>query len=85
MIRTQIQITDHQAVELKEIANDEGVSVAELIRRSIDQYLRLRVNLDAETRRRRAQSVIGKYASSQSDVSYDHDRYLTQIYAEVNK
>ncbi len=85
MIRTQIQITDQQAVELKEIANDEGVSVAELIRRSIEQYLKLRVNLDEETRRRRAQSVIGKYASSQRDVSQHHDRYLAAVFSEVEK
>jgi hypothetical protein len=36
MVRTQIQITNEQALALKKLASREGVAMAMLIRRSID-------------------------------------------------
>ena len=39
MIRTQIQLTDGQARRVKAIAREEGVSMAEVIRRFIDGSL----------------------------------------------
>jgi hypothetical protein len=38
MIRTQIQLTEEQSKTLQEFALKEGVSVAELIRRSVELY-----------------------------------------------
>jgi len=40
MIRTQIQLTEEQSAMLKQLSGKQGVSVAELIRRSIDHYIR---------------------------------------------
>lgn len=39
MVRTQIQLTEQQAESLKAAAARRGVSMAELIRQSIDQLL----------------------------------------------
>lgn len=85
MVRTQIQLTEEQSRRLKRIARDEDVSVAELIRRSIDQFLQMRSDPSYEERSRRALEVIGIASSGRHDISENHDEYLAEIYAEVKK
>jgi hypothetical protein len=82
MVRTQIQLTEEQSRRLKMLAADEKISIAELIRRSVDSYLGMQKQLDQNERRRRALTVAGKYSSGSSDGSVEHDRYLTEIYGE---
>jgi hypothetical protein len=82
MIRTQIQLTEDQSTALKSLAAAEGVSMAELIRRSIDQYLIVKNRPDLSEIRRRSSEIMGKYASGRSDISEGHDRHLADIYAE---
>jgi predicted transcriptional regulator len=83
MVRTQIQLTEAQAQRLKQIAASEDVSMATLIRRSIDQYVQHRERNDVEAKKQRALTVVGKYSSQRSDVSQEHDLYLAELYAEV--
>jgi hypothetical protein len=85
MVRTQIQLTDKQSKQLKTMALSEGVSIAELIRRSVDQYTRGHRQQDREELKRRSLLVIGKYHSGLDDVGENHDRYLADIYAEVGE
>ena len=85
MIRTQIQLTEEQSQQLKRLARVEDVSVAELIRRSVDQFLQTHIDVPYEERKRRALEIVGKYASDAGDTSVDHDRYLAEIYAEVKE
>ena len=82
-IRTQIQLTEEQAQWLKQLAAHEGLSMATLARRSVDRYVQVHERSDAETRKARALAVVGKYASQHSDISQEHDRYLAELYAEV--
>lgn len=70
MVRTQIQISESQAATLRELAVQRHVSVAEIIRLSIDYYLE-RADLLA-----RAKAAPGRFSSGSSDVSAEHDRYL---------
>lgn len=83
MVRIQVQLTEEQAAKVRALAEAEGASVAEIIRRSIDKFVR-RQSLpdDWEERRRRALAIVGKYASGAHDISEHHDRYLAEIYAE---
>ena len=83
MVRTQIQLTDQQAQMLHDMARSEDVSIAELIRRSINSYFRIGKQPDLEERKRRSLATVGKYSSGQHDVSSNHDHYLAEIYAEV--
>ena len=83
MIRTQIQLSEEQADSLKSLAKAEGVSMAELIRRSVDQYLQAKQQPDLAELRRQAVNIVGKYASGIGDVSENHDRYLAEIYAKA--
>lgn len=77
MIRTQIQLTEEQARALKELAAERGVSMAELIRQSVEQLLKQRERAE---KWRRAREIVGKYHGGPSDVSVNHDKYLDEIY-----
>lgn len=76
MIRTQIQLEERQASALRKLAATEGVSIAELIRRAVDESLLRRG--DGTARYRRALSVVGKGRSGLSDVSSRHDDYFAE-------
>jgi hypothetical protein len=81
MIRTQVQLTSAQVGKLKELAVTYDVSMAELIRHSIDNFLLERQPIDSEERKRRALEVVGRFHSGLTDVSVNHDRYLVDVYA----
>lgn len=80
MVRTQIMLTEEQARELREVAIEEGKSMAELIRISVDLLLHSRVEPNLEEKRRRATSVIGQFTSGTPDLALEHDRYLEEAY-----
>lgn len=82
MIRTQIQLTEEQARELREQAVRENVSMAELVRRAVDDLLRRAVTVPMDERRRRAMALVGQFRSGQTDVSEKHDEYLAEVYGE---
>jgi hypothetical protein len=85
MVRTQIQLTEEQSTNLKQLAEQDNVSVAELIRRSIDRYLQEQGGVSQEERQQRLLSVIGIGSSGVNDLGVNHDDYLAEIYAEVKK
>ena len=80
MVRTQIQLTEKQAKALKELAAAQGVSVAELIRQSVDKFLRSSGYLTSTERRQRALAAIGRFHSGHTDISTRHDQYLTESF-----
>jgi len=78
MIRTQIQLTEEQAKTLKRIASRQGKSVAELIRISVDEWIRSSAFVDRDEQRRRAISAAGKLSSGPADLSENHDKYFAE-------
>jgi hypothetical protein len=82
MIRTQVQLTQEQAQALKNLASARQVSVAELIRQSVDTLIRSSGEIDAEERRRRAIATSGRFHSGASDISTKHDEYLAEAFQE---
>ena len=82
MVRTQIQLTEHQAKALKELAAAEERSMAELIRRSVDAFLRSSARRSRQERKRRALAAVGRFRSGVSDLSVNHDRYLGEDFGE---
>jgi len=80
MVRTQIQLTQEQSLRLRRSAVQEGVSLAEMIRRSVDAYL---VQLDRREGRpsiEATMSRVGAFRSGRSDVARRHDDYLAEAY-----
>jgi CO dehydrogenase/acetyl-CoA synthase epsilon subunit len=78
MVRTQIQLTDSQATALRKMASARGVSVAELVRQGVDGLLYTGPATDADERRRRALSIVGRFRSGKRDTSRKHDRALAE-------
>ena len=80
LVRTQVQLTEEQLQALKGLAKERGISIAELIRQSVDQFIQSPQILTKEDRIERAMSVVGKFHSGHHDISENHDRYLDDIY-----
>jgi len=80
MRRMQIQLTDDQLTRLRDLAAAQGRSMADVIRESVDRYVRSERPIDREELKQRALAAIGKFRSDKRDVSENHDRYLAQAY-----
>lgn len=82
MIRTQIQLTEKQAKTLRRIAAGEGVSMAQVIRRTLDTLVTSDRLPDREELKRRAIAATGAGHAAVKDLSTRHDAYLAEVYAE---
>lgn len=76
VIRTQIQLTESQAQALKAQSAKTGLSIAEIIRRSIDQTLHSNAISDEERRRRAI--AMPAFHSGRSDIAANHDEYFAE-------
>ncbi len=84
MIRTQIQLEEEQYKRLKEMSAEKGVSMARLIRESVDTYLVTINEPSKEELRRRAMGIVGiaHDIDGATDVAENHDKYLDEIYGQ---
>ena len=82
MVRTQIQLTEEQAQEVRRIARARHVSIAEIIREAVDHVIRSGAGMAAgrEDRRTRALNAVGKFNSGKRDTSSEHDKYLSEAF-----
>ena len=80
MIRTQIQLTESQAAAARRLAQDEGRSVADLIRQSLDAHLRSRGAVDRVALKQRALDAVGAFRSGHPDLSTQHDRHAVEAF-----
>ena len=74
MVRTQIQLTEDQAAARR-------VSMAELIRQSIDSLVLREGGSGREAIVARAKSTAGRFSSASPDGSAEHDRHLADAFA----
>jgi hypothetical protein len=82
MIRTQIQLTREQSDRLREIAREQGISLAEAIRRCIERALP-ELPAGRADRYARAAKLVGALRDPEGvkDLASDHDRYLGDSFA----
>jgi hypothetical protein len=80
MVRTQIQLTEQQTQRLKALAKERGVSMAELIRQSVDILLSSSKEIDPEERRCMLLSIVGIAGPDVPDLSINHDQFLDEAY-----
>jgi hypothetical protein len=62
------------------LASRRQVSMAELVRQSVDYLIRSLSDTDLETRRKRAIAAAGRFRSGCPDLSTEHDQYLAEAY-----
>lgn len=83
MVRMQIQLTPAQHRHIKRWAHERGISLAEAIRRCVDDQL---VAAQAATPRavlvREALTAVGRYTdpAGATRVARDHDAHLAEAY-----
>jgi uncharacterized protein with von Willebrand factor type A (vWA) domain len=77
VVRTRIQLTGQQARRLRAQARERGLSLAEMIRRYVDQGL-ARETPDRAALYERAARAVGRFSDRHAarDVARRHDRYL---------
>ncbi len=83
MVRTQIQLTEEQSRQIRSIAEENNKSMAEVIRRAVDDWLARYGDELAATQQERALEVVGRYRSGLSDISDRHDDYLAEAYGDL--
>ena len=81
MIRTQVQLSETQIRTLKRLAADRGVSMSELVRQSLDQFLLAAGITDDRHLRIRALAASGRFHSGRPDIATDHDEYLPEAFS----
>jgi hypothetical protein len=75
MPRLLVHLTEDQRRRLRRAAEAEDTSMAEVVRRAVELYLRL-----TPDRFERALRAAGRFAGDAPDVSVEHDRYLEDAY-----
>jgi hypothetical protein len=78
VVRTQIQLEEHQIAELREIASASGQSIADLVRQAVDRLLASHYSISREERIERAKRAAGRFHSGLKDVSENHDKYFVE-------
>ena len=73
MVRTQIQLSEDEAVAVKRLARERSVSMASVIREAVDMYVRRESGLSLDERWERSLAAVGGFHSGMSDLSARHD------------
>lgn len=80
MVRIQIQLTEAQLTELRQLSATDARSIADLVREGVEAVLRSRPRSNHADRVARAIQAAGKFASGSRDVRSRHDRYLAEAF-----
>lgn len=80
MIRIQVQLTEDQARALKDLAHQEDVSIAELVRRAVDYWLETAADAAAgAAARQRTLAMVRRAPADQPAVSDQRVEYQVEI------
>jgi hypothetical protein len=82
MVRTQIQLSPSQAEAVKRLAAEQGISMAELIRQSVDAYLSGARRPTQDEVRQRAMALAGCLRGGPADLAVRHDDYLAEAFGQ---
>lgn len=77
MIRTQIQLTEVLAMQVKQIAAKEHISISELIRRAVAAFIDSSSTI-SDDKYERAAAITGQFSSGKNDMAINHDDYFIE-------
>ena len=80
MVRTQIQLSESQIAFVKAVAEEENVSMAEVIRSAIELLQQSREKPTQRELMVRSLAAIGSAHTGPEDVSVKHDEYLDEAF-----
>jgi Arc/MetJ-type ribon-helix-helix transcriptional regulator len=78
MVRTQVQLTEEQAALVKRLATERGVSMAEIIRQSLEAFARTQAATTEDERWRRALAAAGSVRGGPRDLAVNHDKHIAE-------
>jgi hypothetical protein len=82
MVRTQVQLTEEQALYVRRTAAERGVSVAAVIRESIERCAHQGPRPNDKELRRRARLAAGCLRGGPKDIATNHDEYAAEAYEQ---
>jgi|HubBroStandDraft_4_1064222.scaffolds.fasta_scaffold325627_2 LAS superfamily LD-carboxypeptidase LdcB len=80
MVRTQIQLTEEQANALRAMSAARQLSMAELIRISIDRFVTREAWPGRDAIVASAKRAVGRFSSGSADGSSAHDKHLADAF-----
>jgi hypothetical protein len=78
MVHADVQLTEEQMNQLKDLAIERQVSISELIQQGVDHVLQEAALSGQMTQRERAIAAAGRYASGLPDLGTNHDKYFIE-------
>jgi len=83
MIRTQIQLEEQQYQTLKMLSAQQNLSLAELVRCALTDWLRANppLTVSRQEQRQRAIAAAGRFHSGKGDLAENHDAYFAEASA----
>jgi Arc/MetJ-type ribon-helix-helix transcriptional regulator len=82
MVRTQVQLTDRQAEQLRRLSAQQQRSMADLIREALDDLLTRQGGTARQDRMRRATRAFGRFRSGTGDLARRHDAHFVATLAK---
>jgi hypothetical protein len=81
VVRTQIQLTEEQAEQLRRLSAQQQRSMADLIREALDALITRQDSRARQDRMRRAARAFGRFRSRTGDLSRRHDAHFADAAA----
>lgn len=82
MPRTTIRLTTEQYRGVRELAREMGVSMFEVVRRSVDHFVQSSDRATETDIRRRAKESAGTLCGGPADLASRHDHYLAEDFGQ---
>ncbi|MDE0024493.1 MAG: ribbon-helix-helix protein, CopG family [Spirochaetaceae bacterium] len=76
MVRTQIQLPEELIRKIRDVADDQHTSMAEVVRRAVSYFFESSPQIDRKARYARAAAAAGAFGSGRSDLARCHDRHF---------
>jgi hypothetical protein len=78
VVRTQVQLTQEQAAQLRRLSAQQQRSMADLIREALDDLLMRQDTSARQDRMRRATRAFGRFRSGSANLSRRHDAHFAE-------